>query len=351
MLLLSMTRRTALAVLLCLATPAGWAASDKRVVKVMTRNMDAGTDLLYVAGAGLAGVLPTYLEIKDVDFSNRADLLAAEIEAQEPYLISLQEATRWLAVSTVDPTKNISIDQLDLLMSALAARGQHYEVVAVNKLSDMTLPVDPGVDPTFLLQFTDRDVILARSDLKQSELDISNIRINRYQTILQFPVPGTTPTLYVPILRGWISADVKIRGKQLRFVNTHLESFHAGIQGAQALELLEAMNQTNLPVVLAGDFNSNADQVGVVYPDDTPTYALILSAGYKDVWSELRPGDSGYTWPLFFEDPVSSTYPFERIDLIFERNMTMLDIQPTGTTFPFASDHAGVVATLLREVK
>jgi endonuclease/exonuclease/phosphatase family metal-dependent hydrolase len=287
-----------LAMLLCLAAiPSVWAASDKRVVEVMTWNIDAGTDLLYVAAEGLAGVEPTYLEIKDINFSDRADLLAAEIEDQKPYLISLQEVTRWIASSAQEPEKNLSVDQLDLLMSALAARGQHYEVVAVNQLSDITLPVNPASDSTFMLRYTDRDVVLARSDLKRSELDISNIRINRYQTILNFPVPETT--LVVPILRGWISADVKIRGKRVRFVNTHLESFNPTIQEAQAQELVGIMNQTKLPVVLAGDFNSNADQAGSDYPDDTPTYGDMLEAGYKDVWSELHPDDPGYTWPLY----------------------------------------------------
>lgn len=351
MLFSSIQRRTALACLLCvLAVPAVWADSDKRIVKVMTQNMDAGTDLLYVAGGGLAGVAPTYLEIRAKaqggDFSARADRLAAEIEVQQPYLISLQEVSRWIAQSTADPSQNLSVDQLDLLVAALAAHQQHYDVVAVNKLSDITLPVDLP-NPTLFLQFTDRDVILARSDLKQSELDISNIQINRYQTILEFPV---TATISVPILRGWISADVKIRGKKFRCVNTHLESFVAAIQGAQAAELVQVLNATTLPVVLAGDFNSNADQTATpLYPDDTPTYALIVNAGYTDAWSSLHPGDPGFTWALFFEDPPAPASPFERIDLILERNMTILDIQRVAD-YPYASDHAGVVATLRIEV-
>jgi hypothetical protein len=54
---------------------------------------------------------------------------------------------------------------------------------------------------------------------------------------------------------------------------------------------------------------------------------------------------------FILEDPVSPASPFERIDLILERDMTMLNIQRVGTAFPFPSDHVGVVASLLRKVK
>jgi hypothetical protein len=56
------------------------ADSDKRVVKVMTQNMDAGTDLLYffVEDQGSA-IQDTYYEIVATDFSGRAELLAEEI--------------------------------------------------------------------------------------------------------------------------------------------------------------------------------------------------------------------------------------------------------------------------------
>jgi len=50
-----------------------------------------------------------------------------------------------------------------------------------------------------------------------------------------------------------------------RFVNTHLETVNPSvpetvtIQEAQADELIKAMDTTNLPVILAGDFNADAE--------------------------------------------------------------------------------------------
>ena len=53
-----------------------------------------------------------------------------------------------------------------------------------------------------------------------------------------------------------------------------------------------------------------------------------------------------FTWPLYFEDVASGpAVPYERIDLIFTRGVRALKVDETGTDAPFASDHAGVVAS------
>src|SRR5512143_41555 len=82
------------------------ADSDKRVVKVMTQNMDAGTDLLFFFAFSdpvLATQL-TYNELLATDFSGRAGLLADQIVIQQPYLISLQEVTLWQTISATGET-------------------------------------------------------------------------------------------------------------------------------------------------------------------------------------------------------------------------------------------------------
>ena len=121
------------------------ADSDKRVVKVMTQNMDAGTDLLYffaVSDPILATQL-TYNELLATDFTGRAGQLADQIAVQQPYLISLQEVTLWQTISATGEA-GILADQLGLLMSALAARHQQYEVIAGQDLTDITAPLGDG---------------------------------------------------------------------------------------------------------------------------------------------------------------------------------------------------------------
>lgn len=315
------------------------ADSDKRVVKVMTQNMDAGTDLLFffVTDPVSAAKL-TYEELLAANFHGRAELLADQIVNQQPYLISLQEVTLWQTIAA-NGKAEVLADQLNLIIEALAARHQHYKIVATQNLTDITAPLGDGS----YLSFLDRNVILARTDLKQSELALSNVRSGIYQATIT-PVPG-----FPEELNGWLSVDAKIRGKSLRFFATHLESpisQNDPTQVLQGLELIAIMEQSKLPVVLAGDFNSDASGLGIG-PDQTPTAAMIVEAGYVDTWQMLHPRETGLTWPLYLEDIYAGpSYPFERIDLIFARNMEVLDIVIVGNNPNFPSDHSGVVATL-----
>ncbi|CAA9889620.1 putative Endonuclease/exonuclease/phosphatase [Candidatus Methylobacter favarea] len=327
---------------------------NKRVVKVMTQNIDAGTDFIFLLDLGfdlLTAATLTYGELLQSDIPDRAALLARKIAHQQPDLISLQEVTLW---QTISAGKQVTVlyDQLQLLLNSLAALNQHYTVVVSNNLTHNQLPVNPSLigrydDPTQVVSFTDRDVILARSDLKKSELSLSNPQAHIYDHLLSLGQLGQS-------VRGWISVDAKIEGKSVRFVDTHLESVYpfvpetVTIQEAQAEELIKAMDATNLPVILAGDFNADAEFAGIG-PDQTDTPHKILDAGYTDTWHELHPQQHGFTWPLFLEDPLrpNPLGPFERIDLIYERNLEILKVQRLGAlAHEFASDHAGVVSTM-----
>jgi len=344
-----------LAFLTCFSSVAGSNEHEnKRVVKVMTQNVDAGTDFIFLFYPNLdilTAATWTYGELLQSNIPNRAALLAREIARQQPDLISLQEVTLWQTISTGKQT-TVLYDQLQLLLNSLAALNQHYAVVVSNNLTHNQLPVMPSIigrydDPVQMVSFTDRDVILARSDLKKSDLSLSNIQAHIYEKLL--PLDGLGKSI-----RGWISVDAKIRGKRLRFVDTHLETINPSvpetviIQEAQSDELIKAMDTTDLPIILAGDFNADAEHAGIG-PDQTTTPDAILAAGYTDAWHELYPKKRGFTWPLFLEDPLRQNPggPFERIDLIYERDLEILNVQRIGTlTREFASDHAGVVSTM-----
>jgi endonuclease/exonuclease/phosphatase family metal-dependent hydrolase len=102
-----------------------------------------------------------------------------------------------------------------------------------------------------------------------------------------------------------------------------------------------------MPVILAGDFNANAEPG----PEHTGTVEMIVGAGFTDAWKATHPGDPGYTWPLFGEDQASGpAVPNERIDLIFVSPDLVglsglrlaMTVERTGTVSPWASDHAGL---------
>jgi endonuclease/exonuclease/phosphatase family metal-dependent hydrolase len=143
--------------------------------------------------------------------------------------------------------------------------------------------------------------------------------------------------------------DVRTRGKNFTFIDTHLEAFSAAAQEAQSVELLAGPASTSKPVVMAGDFNSPADGSG------SDSYGNIVAAGFLDAWAETMPGDPGYTC-CHSDDLMSAAGDLNsRIDIIFfggtDMDATEAEIvgeaeadKTLGGLWP--SDHAGVLSTV-----
>ena len=312
-------------------------------VTVMTQNMDAGTDLGFAlaylnTSTPTVGIDLTYQEILQGNFAGRAAILAQEIATAKPHLVSLQEVTLWS--TGPNPFQQTPLfDQLQLLMDDLAGLGEDYSIVAVNPLANIALPMSSGV----WLGFLDRDVVLVRNT---PGLSIDNVRKSTYAAQLTIP----SPLGDISIPKGWIAADVTFSGNTFTFVNTHLESTVPGqplitlIQVAQAQELAALFSGAQR-LVIAGDFNSNATHTP---PEQTQSVQIMLTAGLSDTWAAIHHGNPGFTWPLYVEDPLAShpQGPFERIDFIFERGLTIESVERIGWTGLHASDHAGVVAEL-----
>lgn len=338
---------------LTLAVTALGFAAGPAPVKIMTQNMDAGTDLNF-AVAELLGILPagvgvelTYNEILSADIPGRTALLAARVADKKPDLLALQEATLWRTGTSVDTATTVLFDQLQLLLSGLAADGVPYDIVAVNTLKDVAFPKASGG----ALRITDRDVLLIRAGLRPPAFHLSDLHANTFDAV--YSIGG----LQIP--SGWISVMVHTGNRHFRLVNTHLQNAvpfdpsAAAVQTAQADQLIHELRNSTVPVVIAGDFNSDA--IGGSGPDNTPTAALILAAGYLDTWT-VAGGGPGPTWPLYLEDHFpppffGHAFPFERIDLIFSQGLSVISVErvlapgPAANIFPFfASDHAGVLA-------
>jgi endonuclease/exonuclease/phosphatase family metal-dependent hydrolase len=317
------------------------AENHNSTVKVMTRNMNAGADLAIFAALSDDFTFEDAVEITinsiyASDIPNRAAAIAAEIAETKPDLVGIQEATTWIIrTPSGDET---TINQLDLLMNALMESGQHYRKALVQDLTS----IDMGV-----LAFADHDVILVRADLPPGQLKILDRECHIYDTRLGFEVMGVA----IDVLRGWMAVDVHLRGYRFKFVNTHLEApfgddYTKGVQVSQADQLLEDLSDANLPVILAGDFNSDAEDTHYYFPDVTESYRHILASGFKDAWDELRLWNPGYTWSLL-DDIGAGVMPFERIDLIFSDEFKAKSVFRTGLeplNDLYASDHAGVVA-------
>jgi endonuclease/exonuclease/phosphatase family metal-dependent hydrolase len=344
-----------LIVMLCLVvmTPAAETqargAGSVRPLTVMTRNMDEGTDFGPIFAATTfpqfaVEVAAAYVEVGQSNIPERAAAVAREIEVKQPHLIALQEVSVWRTGPFGGPATTVTYDALQSLLDELNRRGLHYAPLAVLTEFDAEAPSALGIN----IRFTDLDVVLARSDLKTSELELSNVRAQHFNINLIFPSP-VLGSVTVP--RGWISVDGKLRGKKFRFVNTHLESFSLAVQSAQAYELIQGPCNTALPVILAGDLNSDAESSD---PNLSAAYRSLIAYGFADSWSAAHAGDPGLTWPLHAEDPfTASTQPTQRIDVVLSRGeigiteaelvgQSTQDLMPTGL---WPSDHAGVIAS------
>jgi hypothetical protein len=307
-------------------------------VKVMTYNLNNGSDLIPLLTAqtpqDIPGAVSEILaEVQSSDIPDRAVALAHEITAALPDLVGVQEASVW-SVNGV-----VRYDVLGSLMAALAKDGQHYALISTVNAFGGQLPDAQGE----IVGLQDQNAILARTDLPGGQLQISNSQSGFFAAHLDLPIPGLPAP--VPALDSWQSVDVTLRGHSFRFMNTHLDSNSPAINDAQAQELVAAVAQASLPVILVGDFNAPAQGAG------SPTYNDLVQGGFQDAWSQVHPQDPGLTWGQ--ADAASPTLQLnQRIDLIlFLGNVKadgswLVGNHLSHKTDLFPSDHLGVVAVL-----
>ena len=314
---------------------------NDRSLRVMTRNLDTGTDFGYLFGPGalpnpFAAVVATYQEVVASNPAGRAGRIADEIGATKPDLVALQEVDLWRLAPMTNPfQQTVTIDQLQQLLDALAARGLHYSAAVVAQNLDVQVPTFTALG---FVRFTDRDVILARSDQPAGRMSLSNPHTQHFVHALVIP-SALGP---VTVLRSWESVDVTTRGHAARFIATHLEAFDPVSQMGQAHEIATGPANTTLPLILAGDMNSGPGS-------ELFGYNQLLTDGFSDTWSATKSGEPGFTWPLYLADPTRPfpAGPFQRIDLVLTRGDvapqadSQVGLSPSISGL-FGSDHVGV---------
>jgi len=290
-------------------------------VIAMTRNIYIGGDVDLVMGATDPNQIPllvakVFQQVDSTNFPERAMSLAKEIAATQPHVVGLQEVSLIRYQSPGDaviggtvPATDTLYNYLGILLRALRANGADYKVAGVIQDTDIELPMIVSQNPLAFddVRLTDFDVILVRHDIRVADVVTQN-----YQAKLVLPGSG------IPVLRGFVTAKAKIGDHVYRVVNTHLEPADnpaiLPIQLAQAQELLGFLQNETLPIIMLGDFNSNAP--------DGETYKLVLSAGYTDIWTEnlLQHNPDGYTFGHAYHLRNEVANFTRRIDYIFVKN-------------------------------
>uniref|UniRef100_A0AAU2JRQ8 Endonuclease/exonuclease/phosphatase family protein n=1 Tax=Streptomyces sp. NBC_00049 TaxID=2903617 RepID=A0AAU2JRQ8_9ACTN len=330
----------------------------------MTRNLYLGADLAPVLAATssealVAAVTTAYANVQATNFPERADALADEIAESDPHLVGLQEAVLWRSQTPAGPESAtyVEYDFLKILLKRLAARGKHYKAVATITVgSDFEAP---RATPTGLqdIRLTDRDVLLARTDLPARVFSVTNPQAATFQSHvpLCLPLLGCPTNPPLQIRRGWVAADATVGGRTARVVTTHLEPLVPAVQEAQTDELLAGPLKTKLPTVLLGDLNSAAGGVGALPGStDTQTHNKLLAAGFTDAWTAARPRNPGFTCCHAADLRNPTPTLTQRIDYVLFRGHvhalttsrvgdTQADRTPSGL---WPSDHAGVRSVL-----
>ncbi len=293
-----------------------------------------------------------WANVQATDFPARAGAIAAGIAARRPQLVGLQEVALYRTTDRPfeELATHVAYDFLQLVIDSLHARGLDYVAAAVDRTTDLQVPViarfDASGQPVFAgVRFTDGDAVLVRADVPHA-----NARSGVYGAYVPVTIGGVTSGVY----QGWSSVEATIGGATYRFVVTHLAGQEvAELQVAQTRELVALLADDSRPTVLVGDFNSDA--YGADPARATPTYGMLGAAGYADSWIEPDRRAPGLTC-CERPDLLNPVPAFDqRIDFIFTRNLpagapalgrdVVGDRPGDRTAGLWPSDHAGVVAT------
>ncbi len=297
-------------------------------------------------------------QVKDSRIPERMAAVVSEIADHRPELVGLEELFQMAVVDATTGHVLDGEDPLASIMGDIAARGLPYEVVRVDTLTSVTLPM--AIDfTTFQIQkvlmVTDRLAVLRRTDVA-----VTGSTAGVYAAHIQL-----TPDITVK--RGWVRVDADHRGVPYHLVVTHLEGQSAApVQALQTAELLSSVvSGLDGVTIITGDFNSDASG-GPGDPAWTPTYQTLLDGGFTDAW--LQSGqprhDQGLTCchAVDLRDPWPGTFD-QRLDLVMVRDARnrsnsgkvsgsmSFDILGTGPSDQtphglWISDHAGVLAGL-----
>ncbi len=327
----------------CAVVPAA-ASAKKQDLKVMTRNVYLGADLIPLAAAPDQAAFEQaaaqrFQTVQNNAFPTRAKALAAEIRKAGPDIIGVQEATIWrrgadgVKDGSTTPATQVIYDSSKELQKAL--KGTYKEVVGRDWF-DFEAPTALGYD----VRVTQRDVILVR---KASRLKVR--KTFRGQFSKHFD--PTTPVGVAQQLRGWVGVDGTLAKKKFRFVSTHLEAYSPAIANQQMQQLLRSpLSSRQRQSILVGDYNSapgaNANDRGTTRKDNA--YDSAIKAGFRNNLPRRKTC-------CFAEDLHATGDKLETwIDHILVRPKVkvvksgIVGTKQVGGLYP--SDHAGITATL-----
>lgn len=362
------------------AAAASTSTDDGVPVEVQTYNLDFGGDLsvLFAGGDLITATSTVWAETIASDIPARAAAVAKVIAARQPDVVGLNEVSVWAeapAALTAEgmpyPTGGFTVrfDALHSLLASLRALGTPYRVVVTGQTFGTATPL-PALEggQLKLISFTDYNVLLVRQKSLRQGMSYTGTAATLYGPKLEVTVAGQT----IYVTRGWVQADVTLKGRTFRVANTHLEAWGLPdtlkdqVRNPQAMELAYNLAASPYPVVLLGDMNSRPTMCAEYRPG-SPEYALdqnvvaygiLQSAGLTEVWPVTHPanpcGPAGWTSGSRALDGLASAQTHRIDDVFFSDGITALQAVVDGDDLAdrtrsglWPSDHSTTWAKLL----
>lgn len=294
------------------------AAPAPVMLRVQTYNMDGGGDLtpLFDSSTDLITATSTvWADMVAGDITTRAKGMARQLARTQPDVVGLQEVAVWSAAPfdpvAAQPTGPFAVryDSLSTLLAELRRLGSPYRVASsVKTFGNEAFPLPAvtgrnadGSPQVSLVTFTDSNVVLVRTASLHRGLHVTNARSHVYQASLPLTVAGQA----ISVTRGWAQVDLRLQGRTVRFVDTHLEAwgpppYQDAVRNYQAAELAQTMAGTGFPVIIVGDINARPDMCTDIprtdpwdefWDDNVAAYSILRQAGYTEAWYAVHPDD------------------------------------------------------------
>ena len=265
--------RKALLALILLTTSLAPASAADNQLTVASRNLYLGADVgvaLQLIPNFPAAAQFMWEQVVATDFTKRAPVLAQEIIDSNVDVVGLQEATHWYCKKNLWSKKVIVFDFTRDFLKATRDLGHEYVLAShegidalnigysIPAIPYLTLVKDPKrFQPLFgsdsaACGFEIGDAIAVKKELAEKVLHVGNSEYEASYSIV--------PKL-MTIYRGYTWIDLNFHGKKTRIVSTHLESLwdKNKVPNAtlQAEQLINDLNETEMPLIVIGDFNSD----------------------------------------------------------------------------------------------
>lgn len=289
---------------LALVPAAGSAAASaatptkKPELKVMTRNLYLGADIITIATAknladeeAKAAALKATVDAND--WPARGKEIAKEIATVKPDVVALNEVTRY--TRGPDGVHNgkggetqVLYDYIPTLQKELKVLHQSYRVASQQTEIDVTVPSAAGYD--LRLQLGNATLVRTGKGARVSHVKGLSGTFKAPQLSV------TLPDQTIKVSRGYAGLDGTVGGQRFRLLAPHAEAYGEQLALGQMQELLKGPGAiTKYPVIIAGDLNSDptvksgATQTNGNDPSApaasvaNAAYNAIIKAGFTDV--------------------------------------------------------------------